>query len=43
MPYIQFIDKDSGKELYIKSSNPMILQNTVHHMKELYNNYDKIY
>lgn len=43
MPYIQFIDKDSWKELFIKSSNPMILQNQIYHMKELYENHDKIY
>lgn len=43
MPYIQFVDKDTGEELYIKSSNPMILQNQVYHMKELYENSDQIY
>lgn len=43
MPYIQFIDKKTKKELFIKSSNPMILQNQIYHMKELYENYDKIY
>ncbi|MDD2870660.1 MAG: carboxypeptidase-like regulatory domain-containing protein [Candidatus Gracilibacteria bacterium] len=43
MPYIQFIDKSTGKELFIKSSNPMILQNQIYHMKELYENYDQIY
>jgi hypothetical protein len=43
MPYIQFIDKDSKEELFIKSSNPMILQNQIYHMQELYDNYDKIY
>lgn len=43
MPYIQFIDLDSGEELFVAKSNPMILQNTIYHMKELYENYDKIY
>jgi hypothetical protein len=43
MPYIQFIDKDTKQELFIKSSNPMILQNQIYHMKELYENHDKIY
>jgi hypothetical protein len=43
MPYIQFFDVDSGEELFTYSSNPMILQNQVYHMKELYENYDQIY
>lgn len=43
MPYIQFIDKKSWKELFVKSSNPMILQNQIYHMKELYENSDNIY
>lgn len=43
MPYIQIIDRESKKELFTKSSNPIILQNQVYHMKELYENYDKIY
>lgn len=43
MPYIQFVDKDTWKELFIKSSNPMVLQNQIYHMKELYENFDKIY
>jgi hypothetical protein len=43
MPYIQFFDRDTKKELFVMSSNPMILQNTIHHMKELYDNYDKVY
>jgi len=43
MPYIQFIDRESKQELFIKSSDPMILQNQVYHMQELYDNYDKIY
>lgn len=43
MPYIQFIDRESKQELFIKSSNPMILQNQIYHMQELYDNYDKIY
>lgn len=42
MPYIQLFDS-KWNELYIKSSNPMILQNQIYHMKELYANYDKIY
>jgi len=43
MPYIQFIDNKSWEELFVKASNPMILQNHIYHMKELYENYDKIY
>lgn len=43
MPYIQFIDEKTGKELFIYKSNPMILQNNIYHMQELYDNYDKIY
>jgi hypothetical protein len=43
MPYIQFFDADTDKELFIYSSNPMILQNQIYHMKELYENYDQIY
>lgn len=43
MPYIQFIDRETKQELFIKSSNPMILQNQIYHMQELYDNYDKIY
>lgn len=43
MPYIQFFDKETKQELFIKSSNPMILQNQIYHMQELYDNYDKIY
>lgn len=42
MPYIQFFDKD-WNELFVKSSNPIILQNQIYHMKELYENYDQIY
>jgi len=42
MPYIQFFD-DKGKELFVYKSNPMILINQIYHMKELYENYDKIY
>jgi len=42
MPYIQFFDK-SWKEIFVKSSNPIILQNKIYHMKELYENYDRIY
>jgi len=43
MPYIQFVDVESGEELYIRSSDPMILQNQIYHMKELYENSDHIY
>jgi hypothetical protein len=43
MPYIQFIDRETKQELFIKSSEPMILQNQIYHMQELYDNYDKIY
>lgn len=43
MPYIQIIDRKTKKEVYTFSSNPMILQNQVYHMKELYENYDKLY
>lgn len=42
MPYIQFFD-ENGKELFVHSSNPMILRNKVYHMKELFENYDRIY
>jgi hypothetical protein len=42
MPYIQFFDSDK-KELFVKSSNPMIITNKIFHMKELYENSDKIY
>lgn len=43
MPYIQFFDKSTWLELFVKSSNPMILQNQIYHMKELYENSDQIY
>lgn len=43
MPYIQIIEKNTKKELFTKSSNPILLQNQVYHMKELYDNSDKIY
>lgn len=43
MPYIQIIDSKTGKELYTKSSDPMILQNQIYHMKELYEDYDWLY
>jgi hypothetical protein len=43
MPYIQFFDKKNNKELFNYKSNPMILQNNIYHMEELYNNHDKIY
>lgn len=43
MPYIQIIDQDTKKEIFTKSSTPMILQNQIYHMKELYENHDKIY
>lgn len=42
MPYIQFFD-DNSNEVFIKKSNPIILTNQIYHMKELYDNYDKIY
>lgn len=42
MPYIQFFDP-AGKELFVHKSNPMILVNRIYHMKELYENSDKIY
>ncbi len=43
MPYIQFVDSTTKKEIFVKKSNPMVLQNNIYHMKELYENYDKIY
>lgn len=43
MPYIQIIDNVTWKELYTKSDNPVILQNKVYHMEELYNNTDELY
>lgn len=43
MPYIQLIDINTNKELFTKSWDPMILQNQIYHMKELYENHDKIY
>ena len=43
MPYIQFYDTASRKELLVHSDKPMLLTNTIYHMKELYSNYDKIY
>ena len=43
MPYIQIVDWNTWKELYVKSDNPMVLQNQIYHMKELYDNYDWIY
>ena len=43
MPYIQFFDIDTWTELFVKKSNPMILQNQIYHMKELFENYDEIY
>ncbi len=43
MPYIQFIHTETKKELFVAKSNPMILQNNIYHMKELYENYDNIY
>jgi len=42
MPYIQFFDSN-GKELFVYKSNPMLVENKIYHMKELYENYDKIY
>lgn len=43
MPYIQFFDAKTNKELFVYKSNPMILQNNIYHMQELYDNYDGIY
>ena len=43
MPYIQIIDRDTWKELFTKKSEPMILQNQVHHMTELYEDEDELY
>lgn len=43
MPYIQFIDSQTWQELFVKKSQPMILQNSIYHMQELYDNYDQIY
>ncbi len=43
MPYIQIIDNVSWKELYTKSWNPVILQNQVYHMQELFDNADRLY
>lgn len=43
MPYIQIIDQKTKKEIFTKSTFPMILQNQIYHMKELYENHDKIY
>ena len=43
MPYIQFFDNDTRKELFVYKSDPMILQNNIYHMQELYDNYDGIY
>lgn len=43
MPYIQIIDNISWRELFTKSSDPIILQNTIYHMNELYNNEDWLY
>lgn len=42
MPYIQFFDMN-WEEIFIKEENPMLLTNKIYHMKELYENYDKIY
>ncbi|EKD66204.1 MAG: hypothetical protein ACD_49C00060G0046 [uncultured bacterium (gcode 4)] len=42
MPYIQFFDENEN-EVFVKKSNPIILTNQIYHMKELYENYDKIY
>ncbi len=43
MPYIQFIDSDTWEEIFVNKSNPMILQNNIYHMQELFDNYDKVY
>jgi len=44
MPYIQVFSTESQPiELFTYSTDPMKLQNQVYHMKELYENHDKIY
>lgn len=43
MPYIQIIDNNSWRELFTRSDNPMILQNQVYHMEELFNDADWLY
>lgn len=43
MPYIQFFDPKTKKELFVYKSNPIILTNNIYHMQELYDNYDWIY
>lgn len=42
MPYLQIYDTE-GNELHIKKSKPALLRNKIYHMKELYDNYDRIY
>lgn len=42
MPYMQIFDLE-GNEVHIRKNNSAILTNRIYHMKELYENYDKIY
>lgn len=43
MPYIQIIDNDTWRELFTRSDDPMILQNQVYHMEELFSDADWLY
>lgn len=43
MPYIQIIDNDSWSELLTRSDNPMILQNLIYHMQDLFDDTDWLY
>jgi len=42
MPYMQIFDLE-GNEVHIRKNHPALLTNRIYHMKELYENYDKIY
>lgn len=42
MPYIQFFTP-GGKELHVRSSNPMVLTYRIYHMQALYNAEDNVY
>jgi hypothetical protein len=42
MPYMQIFDLE-GNEVQIRKTHPAVLTNRIYHMKELYENYDKIY
>jgi hypothetical protein len=42
MPYMQIFDLE-GNEVQIRKTHPAVLTNRIYHMKELYDNYDKIY